>query len=174
MIPIVATLLQNGLSLLANAVLAKGKDYVQKKTGVDLEKASLSSEELTRLKQFELENERELMKLRHEDNKLDAELQKAYLAADVSFNQQANETARVEAQSADEYVRRTRPKLARQSFYAGLGYIVISGFVFPIIDAIKGTNLPGLDAYILGAIYAPCLAFVGVRSIEAFSRKGKV
>lgn len=80
MIPLVATLLQNGLSLLGNAVLAKGKDWVEKKTGVKLGD-NLTPEQLTQLKQAEMQHEEELMRLRIEDNKLDVELFKAEAAA---------------------------------------------------------------------------------------------
>lgn len=76
MLPFLAPILAQGLNLIANAALVKGKDWVKNKTGVDLEQASLSNEELTKLKQFELENELELQKLKLEDNKLDAELEK--------------------------------------------------------------------------------------------------
>ena len=75
MIPIVGALLQNGLSLLGNAVLAKGKDWVEQKTGVKLGE-NLTPEQVTALKQAEMEHEEELMRLRIEENKLDlAELE---------------------------------------------------------------------------------------------------
>lgn len=76
MLPIVALLLEKGLSLAANAVLAKGKDWVQEKTGIDLSEPEpeLTPEQLTQIKQWELENETELAKLRLEDNKLDLEV----------------------------------------------------------------------------------------------------
>lgn len=80
MIPLVATLLQNGLSLLGNAVLAKGKDWVEQKTGVKLGD-NLTPEQLTQLKQAEMQHEEELMRLRIEDNKLDIELFKSEAAA---------------------------------------------------------------------------------------------
>lgn len=76
---ILASLLQNGLSLLGNAFLAKGKDWVETKTGVSLDKP-LSEESLLKMKQFELENELELQKLQREDNKLDMELRKLEFA----------------------------------------------------------------------------------------------
>lgn len=78
--PIVETLLSNGLSLLANAVLSKGEEYIKEKTGIDVNKASLSQEELIALKKYEVENEEELLKFRLEENKLDMEEIKAYLA----------------------------------------------------------------------------------------------
>jgi hypothetical protein len=82
MIPIVAGLLESGLSLLANAVLAKGKSWVQEKTGVDLDKANLSNEDMVKLRQFEMTHEEELMKLKLEDDRLNAELTKLYIASD--------------------------------------------------------------------------------------------
>jgi hypothetical protein len=59
----------------ANAVAAKGKDYVEKKLGVEL-KPDMSPEDIIRLKTAEMEHEEELMRLRIEDDKLDlAELE---------------------------------------------------------------------------------------------------
>jgi hypothetical protein len=79
MLPIITTLLTNGLSLIANAVLAKGKDYIQEKTGVDLDAGTLTQEQLVQLKKFEAEHEEELLRLRLEENKLDIELQRMFL-----------------------------------------------------------------------------------------------
>lgn len=76
MIPVAAALLQNGLSLLGNAVLAKGKQWVEQKTGVTLGD-NLSPEQVVLLKKAEMEHEEELLKLRLEENKLDLELFKA-------------------------------------------------------------------------------------------------
>lgn len=80
MIPVVAALLQNGLSLLGNAVLAKGKDWVEQKTGIKLGD-NLTPEQVVALKQAEMQHEEELLRLRLEDNKLDTELFKAEAAA---------------------------------------------------------------------------------------------
>lgn len=70
---LIAPLLKGGLTLLANAALVKGKDWIEERTGVSLDRP-LSDEQLVKLRQFELENERELLKLRIEENKLDAEV----------------------------------------------------------------------------------------------------
>jgi hypothetical protein len=80
MIPVVAALLQNGLSLLGNAVLAKGKEWVEQKTGVKLGE-NLTPEQVTQLKLAEMEHEEELLRLKLEDNKLGTELFKAEAAA---------------------------------------------------------------------------------------------
>ena len=72
---ILTPLLGNGLNLVANAVMAKGKDYVEKKLGVEL-KPDMSSEDLAKIQIAQMEHEEELMRLRIEDDKLDlAELQ---------------------------------------------------------------------------------------------------
>lgn len=67
---ILTPLLGNGLNLVANAVMAKGKDYVEKKLGVEL-KPDMTAEEIIRLKTAEMEHEEELLKLKIEENKLD-------------------------------------------------------------------------------------------------------
>jgi hypothetical protein len=70
MLPIVTALVSQGLSLLGNVVLTKGKEFVEEKTGVKLTD-TLSSADLLRLKQFELSHEEELIRLRQEDDRLD-------------------------------------------------------------------------------------------------------
>jgi len=75
LLPILQPLLANGLGLVANAVLAKGKKVVEDKLGVEL-KPDMSAEEIIRLKTAEMEHEEELMRLRIEEDKLDlAELE---------------------------------------------------------------------------------------------------
>jgi hypothetical protein len=72
---IITPLLGNGLNLVANAVLAKGKDYVEKKLGVEL-KPDMSSEDLAKVQIAQMEHEEELLRLRIEEDKLDlAELE---------------------------------------------------------------------------------------------------
>jgi hypothetical protein len=80
MAPFVTALLGKGLQLVANAALTKGKDWIKQKTGVDLDKSQLSSEDYVALRKFEMEHEEELLRMRLEDNKLGIELTKAYLA----------------------------------------------------------------------------------------------
>ena len=69
---LIAPLLAQGLSLIGNAVMAKGKDWVEEKTGVKIE-PSMSDKDLLTLKQYEMDHEEELLRLRIEDNKLDLE-----------------------------------------------------------------------------------------------------
>jgi len=72
---ILTPLLGNGLNLVANAVMAKGKDYVEKKLGVEL-KPDMSPEDLARVQIAQMQHEEELLKLRLEEDRLDlAELE---------------------------------------------------------------------------------------------------
>ena len=72
---ILTPLLGNGLNLVANAVMAKGKDYVEKKLGVEL-KPDMSSADLAKVQIAQMEHEEELLRLRIEEDKLDlAELE---------------------------------------------------------------------------------------------------
>lgn len=66
---LLAPLLTQGLSLIGNAVLAKGKDWVEEKTGVKLDQP-LSAEDTLRLKQYEMDHQEELLRLRIEEKKL--------------------------------------------------------------------------------------------------------
>lgn len=95
------------------------------------------------------------------------------LAAETARHNATQETARVEAQSSDEYVRRTRPGLARKSAFVTFTYALITGVLFPALNAIYGVELPGPDAWIISAMFSPCLGYMGTRSIDAFSKKGK-
>ena len=76
---ILKPLLGNGLNLVGNAVLAKGKDWVENKLGVEL-KPDMSPEDIIKLKQAEMEHEEELLKLKLESDKLDLQELGMYLA----------------------------------------------------------------------------------------------
>lgn len=75
LLPLIQPLLSNGLNLVANAVLAKGKKAVEEKLGVEL-KPDMSPDDLAKLQMAQMEHEEELMRLRIEEDKLDlAELE---------------------------------------------------------------------------------------------------
>ena len=81
MIPaLLAPLLTQGLSLIGNAVMAKGKEWVEDKTGVKLDGTPLSEADTLKLKQYEMDHEEELMRLRIEENKVDLESFKVEVA----------------------------------------------------------------------------------------------
>ena len=75
LLPILQPLLSNGLNLVANAVLAKGKKVVEDKLGVEL-KPDMSPEDMAKVQIAAMEHEEELMRVRLEEDKLDlAELE---------------------------------------------------------------------------------------------------
>lgn len=70
MTPIIAGLLGKGLNLVANAVMAKGKDWVENKLGVEL-KPDMTSEDYAKVQVAAMQHEAELLKIKLEENKLD-------------------------------------------------------------------------------------------------------
>lgn len=99
MAPLIMALVKSGLSLTANALLAKGQDWVKEKTGVnvDLGASTASPEVLLKLKQFELENESELRNMRLEEDKLDVEVFRLELGDKQSARQREVEMAKISA-----------------------------------------------------------------------------
>ncbi|MDB4575357.1 hypothetical protein N9112_00175 [bacterium] len=79
MAPLIATLLAKGLNLAANAALEKGTEWVKEKTGVDLEVGDVSDADAEKLREFEVVNEEELTAMMVDNNRIEAELNKAYL-----------------------------------------------------------------------------------------------
>ena len=69
--PFILTLLAQGLGLLGNAVLAKGKDVIEEKLGIDIEAATQTPEGLLKLKQLEADHEEFLLTNALDDKKLD-------------------------------------------------------------------------------------------------------
>lgn len=94
LIPIVGELAKQGLSLLGNAVLVKGKDFIEKETGVKLG-AEMSPADLLTLKQYELEHETSLLRLKQEDNRIELEYYQAELADRQSARAREIEVTRI-------------------------------------------------------------------------------
>lgn len=93
MIPAILTpLLSQGLSLIGNAVMAKGKEWVEEKTGVKLDGAPLSEADTLKLKQYEMDHEEELMRLRIEDKRLDLADVQGARDMNTRINESANAT----------------------------------------------------------------------------------
>lgn len=79
--PIVKTLLANGMSILAGAVMSKGKEWVEDKTGLRLDAVpNMTPEQLIAVKQIEFEKEELLVNAQLEGRKLDIQEVLAYLA----------------------------------------------------------------------------------------------
>ena len=149
---LLAPLLSQGLSLIGNAVLAKGKDWVEEKVGVKLDQP-LSAEDATKLKQFEMEHQEELMRLRLEDKRLGIDELQAYMA-DTANARKMQEKA---MESDDPFVRRFIYYYA--IFWSALSAAYIGFITF---GHIPDTNVRFADTilgFILGTLVATIVQF---------------
>jgi hypothetical protein len=150
MAPLIAALVSRGLGLVANAALAKGKEYVEEKTGVDLDKETLSQEDLVALKKYEMEHEEELLRLRLADDRLSLEEQKIRFQDLGSARDR--ETAIVTSGQAPWLVKNTPSMLA-------IGAVVLT-FIFFALFAVLGLyakdnqTAKEIMLYVLGVLSA--------------------
>lgn len=127
MLPIVATLLANGLGILGNAVMAKGKEVIEEKLNIKL-KEDPSPEELMKYKQAEME---------HEEFLVNASLKAREQEMQFQINQDNNVTDRwkVDMLSDSWLSKNIRPMILL--FLLGIYSIfsIASGFDFLITQA---------------------------------------
>lgn len=81
MVPIVAELIANGIGILGNAILGKGKSVVEEKLGVKIPDTSIPPEQLVELKKLEFQHEEWLLGQGLEQMKLEFEFQKVQESA---------------------------------------------------------------------------------------------
>ncbi|EOG1474706.1 hypothetical protein ACK3GY_002103 [Vibrio parahaemolyticus] len=82
-------------------------------------------------------------------------------------HEQTQLTIRNGDNAKDEYVRHTRPKMARQSFFMMVLYIVA-------MEIMKANNFgTGADVYLALTIAAPAFAYIGLRTIDGFAPYSK-
>lgn len=99
---------------------------------------------------------------------------KADLDAETKRHEASQETIRAEAEHGTDYVKNTRPKIARLSFYAGTLYALVSAAAALITLALHGDSSQMFpDPTLLGTLYGPAGFYMTMRSVDAFSRKGK-
>jgi hypothetical protein len=150
---ILVPLLSQGLNLIGNAVLAKGKDWVKEKTGVDIDRANLSQEDFVKLRQFEMDYEEELIRLRQEDDKLQAAIEKAYL----EDTQSARNMQVTALQQSDVFSKRFI------YYFAILWSVVACTYIGAItFGSIPEDNIRFADTilgFVLGTIVAQIIAF---------------
>jgi hypothetical protein len=111
---------------------------------------------------------------RHKERleELALERHKADLAAETARHGESQATIRHEAQHGTDYVKETRPKIARLSFYAGAGYVILSEAA-RMIAKLNDADLPGTDTTLLATLFGPVGFYMTMRSVDAFTAKGK-
>jgi len=153
MLPLVVkSLASQGLSLLGNAVLSKGKEWVEEKTGVKLQE-NMSSDDLFKLKKYEMEHEEALARLRHEDDKLSVEIQKEYL----KDTQSAREMQVAALNQDDKFAKRFIYYFA--IFWSVAAALYIVGITFGNIPADNIRFADTILGFLLGTIVAQIVAF---------------
>lgn len=147
MMPLIQTLLQNGLGLVANAVMAKGKEWVEDKTGVKLA-PDMPPEQIAQLKIAEMQHEEELMRLRLEENKLD--LEELGMRLKDTDSARGRETAIATSKDAPLLNKVITPILA-------LGILLITLTLFSVVmfqEAPVDSSRKDILIYILGVLSA--------------------
>jgi hypothetical protein len=147
MLPIVTALLGKGLNLVANAVMAKGKDWVENKLGVEL-KPDMTSEDYAKLQIAEMQHEEELLKLKLEDNKLD--LQELDMRLKDTDSARKRETEIATSEKAPLINKIVTPVLA-------LGVTTLTFILFGILlfdDSPVEPSRKDILVYVLGALTA--------------------
>lgn len=141
--PLLEDLAQNGLSLLAGAIKAKGKDVIEKQLDVKIPDGPLSSETITLLQQKQMEHEEFLIKMQVEQAKNEIEAEKA-------AQQQVTDRWKADMMSDSWLSKNVRPLiLAYLTLYATA---VAPWFKMDAIwvDMIKEAWLVVLGAYFVG------------------------
>jgi hypothetical protein len=180
--PAVATALINPVAGGAMAIKT-----LSKQLGVEETEDAVAAA-VERMSDSELQIQLKTLDLAFHKASLEAEEKRYQADADVLIKVQ--DTAIAEVNSDDVYVRRTRPMIGRWSFFLGAGYSIgaeLLEFISPLIDlealsktqgttselmsavmqaAAKVAENGGADPLIATAIFAPCMAYIGARSID--------
>ena len=162
---LLAPLLSQGLSLLGNAVLAKGKDWVEEKTGVKLDQP-LSAEDTLKLNQYEMDHEEELLRLRIEEKKLGIDELQAFANAIQNENNNVSDRWKADMSSDSRLSKNIRPM--------SLIFILVAYSTFAMMSAF-GYNANESYVSLLGQWGMLIMgAYFGGRTIEKLAEmKGR-
>jgi len=97
----------------------------------------------------------------------------AELEAETRIFEAQQVTVQAELHQNDLYTKRTRPAIARKSFYAGLGYALLTalpkaGLSFGAVLIMPWT----FQWSVLMLLYSPALTYMGVRGFEKWKAGG--
>lgn len=118
------------------------------------------------------EQQVELQRLQVRLEEIAADREKARLAADTEQFTQSQATIRAEVEHGTEYVKETRPWIARSSYKAGTAYVLVSTIAH-LIGKAWGADLPAADMAVAATLYSPVGFYMTMRTMDAFSAKGK-
>ncbi|RMF72233.1 MAG: hypothetical protein D6740_05605 [Alphaproteobacteria bacterium] len=143
--------------------VAAGVALVSSATGTDDPEQALAElqsnpDTLLKLKQLAVENEKDIR--RHMEAMHLAELQDRQ-----AEHHEQQETIRAGDRATDEYVRRTRPKMARQSWWATIAYVI----GFEAAHAF-GLTQAGASMDLAMILLAPAAAYIGFRTWDKWGK----
>lgn len=165
MAPFIAGLLSAGLRLVANAALVKGKEFIEEKTGVNLEQETFSNEDVQKLKKFQMDHEEELLRIQLENNKIGFEESKLELEhykvqlADIA-DARANMSNILTNPNVPWYAKAIQPGLA-------VGIVILTFILFAYFIFLLGSSGEAVQAqkevliYILGVLSAALTQILG-------------
>lgn len=95
-----------------------------------------------------------------------SKMEELRISDEIAAHKEQQETIRSGDSSSDEYVRRTRPLMARQSWYATMAYVIV-------FEGLKSVDVfkSGADFELAILLLAPAAAYLGFRSLDKFNRK---
>ena len=128
--------------------------------------ASLISEFITDKDQaarLEHEWRSQLSRENHDMEKLRVEAER-----DLAIAQQS--TIQAELHQSDLYTKRTRPKIARQSWYVGAAY-ALAAAVAPALPVAWEVGTVDFHWEVFLALVAPAMTYMGVRTVDLFKRR---
>ncbi|ELM3734816.1 hypothetical protein ACW6AV_002338 [Edwardsiella piscicida] len=119
----------------------------------------------------------QLESLKVQLEQLQLERQKAQLADQQAAHHEQQETIRNGDDATDEYVRQTRPRMARLSLYSSIAYVMLMslGQQAGAVSAAFGHafSMPAPDWDIALMLATPALGYLGFRTLDGFARYSK-
>ena len=110
---------------------------------------------------------------RSQMEKNSADFKQMELEAETRIFEAQQDTIQAELHQNDQYTKRTRPSIARKSFYAGLGYVLLTSLPVAGVDLHYIVLMPWQFQWpVLMMLYSPALTYMGVRGFEKWKNGG--
>lgn len=116
------------------------------------------------------ESRAELYELEVELGNIAKEREKNKQAHEVAMYTQEQQTHRIEAEQGTDYVKNTRPWVCRTSLKATIWYVITMECLCVITKAFEIEGFNGANWQVMGAFLSPCLGYMGMRTVDAFSK----
>ena len=102
-----------------------------------------------------------------------AAFKQAEIETETRMFEAQQKTIQAELQQSDLYTKRTRPKIASHSFYAGLVYALLTAIPESGLDLRWVILMPWqFEWEVLMILYSPALTYMGVRGFEKWKGDG--